>query len=183
MESIVLDRDLKKNTVFQNHVNWNVTVQVNWYGYLITMSRIQIIDKYHLFTYVNIANEYIFSNHHYQGPTTIGPPLPPQEPLLCPNGYKLYPINQCICVENEKYAYQYENVNSVINQYECREQCETRLGCQYYEYNDTHTQCDVWNSNEAIDHNPSVLWSHGLSNCSARKGNLHNVALIHNNST
>ena len=142
-----------------------------------------LIDKCHLFTYVDIANEYIFSNHHYQGPTTIGPPLPPQEPLLCPNGYKLYPINQCICVENEKYAYQYENVNSVINQYECREQCETRLGCQYYEYNDTHTQCDVWNSNEAIDHNPSVLWSHGLSNCSARKGNLHNVALIHNNST
>ena len=140
------------------------------------------INKLHLFTRVNIANEYIFSKQHYQDTTTIGPPLLP-EPLLCPNGYELHPINQCICVVNEKYAYQYENINSVINQYECREQCETRLGCQYYEYNDTHSQCDVWNSNKAIENNPSVLWSHGLSNCSARKGNLHNIASVYNRST
>ena len=146
------------------------------------MSRIQIkllIDKCHLFTYVDIANEYIFSNHHYQGPTTIGPPLPPQEPLLCPNGYKLYPINQCICVENEKYAYQYENVNSVINQYECQEKCKNRFDCQYYEYNDNNKQCEIWNSNEAVNYNPSVLRSHWSTNCSTPKGNLYNTAFVY----
>ena len=143
---------------------------------------------------VNIANEYISFNLN-QDTTTIGPPLPNTTtaastttasksatlPLLCPNGHELYPFKECICVENGQYAYQYANINSVINQYKCREQCETRLGCQYYEYNDTHKQCDAWNSNEAINHNPSILWSHGLSNCSARKGNLSNIALVYFN--
>ena len=131
----------------------------------------------HLLTHVNISNKHIFSNHHDQEePITIGPPLPSP----CPHGYELNHSNQCICVVNGKYAYQYENIDSVINQYECREQCEDRFDCQYYEFNNSNKQCEVWNLNEAVNYNPSVLRSHWSTNCSTPEGNFHNIAFVYN---
>ena len=53
MESIVLDRDLKKNTVLQNHLN-----QVSWNAYHIKMNQIPIF----LHVYIFLMNTYFLTN-------------------------------------------------------------------------------------------------------------------------
>ena len=89
----------------------------------------------------------------------------------CPGGYKLHPSNQCICVENGNHAYFFERLKPVINDELCRQACENRAQCQYYEYRNNLNECDIWTSDAAIEYDPFSWWPHRSARCPLPKSN------------